>query len=47
MFRMLEQVITKESELRLKRKLNALDSLLGDGFYFDDVDDEKVRRQHF
>ena len=27
---------------KVESKLNALDSLLGDGFYFDDVDDEKA-----
>lgn len=27
---------------KVEGKLNALDSLLGDGFYFDDVDDEKA-----
>lgn len=28
---------------KVEGKLNALDSLLGDGFYFDDVDDERLQ----
>ena len=28
---------------KVEGKLNALDSLLGDGFYFDDVDDEDLQ----
>ena len=31
---------------KVEGKLNALDSLLGDGFYFDDVDDESYEESH-